>query len=312
MGSPLDSTFGLWLVSIWLQTLLQGCGLLQAWLYFHWYSKDHWAIRAMVASLVVVETFQIIVYFQVTYLYFIDDFGSVPGLFIIHWQDSIQLFAMYLSAFIVQMYFAYCIYAFLEKKKKLIPIIIVVLALTGIGSGLAQTLITIRMQSFEQLDSTKAITTLQAACALVCDITITSSLVCNLGKHKGRVKSTDSMLHTLMVHAINRGMLTAICAALNMILFLALPGTFYFFIGLTLSSKLYMNSALATLNSRQHVVKKAHMSDPDWTQNAIPMETLSIGRSTNVNEDGRLQIIVNNETRTDSDYKRQMFTEGML
>ncbi|KAF8971826.1 hypothetical protein BDZ97DRAFT_1913722 [Flammula alnicola] len=310
MGSPLDSTFGIWLISLWFQALLQGCGMLQAWLYFHWYSKDHWGIRAMVASLVVIETFQIIVYFQVTYIYLIDNFGNVPGLLTIHWQDSIQLFAMFLSAFIVQMYFAYCIYAFLEKKKKVIPIIIMVLGLTGIGAGLAQTLITIRMQSFKQLGSTKPITTLQAASSCLCDITITVSLIFNLGKHKGRVKATNSMLNTLMVNAINRGMLNAICAALNMILFLALPGTFYFFIGLTLSSKLYMNGALATLNSRQHIVKKAQMSDPDW--NSIQMGNLSTGRSAAVSEDGRVHIIVNSETRTDSDYKKQTFVEGML
>lgn len=30
--------------------------------------------------------------------------------------------------------------------------------------------------------------------------------------------STDSVLNTLMVNAVNRGMLTAVCAAINMIL----------------------------------------------------------------------------------------------
>lgn len=68
------------------------------------------------------------------------------------------------------------------------------------------------------------------------------------------------MLDNLMVNAINRGMLTAICAMLNLILvslrpsitycyrtvlrfvcyktqFLAVPGTFYFFIGVETSGK---------------------------------------------------------------------------
>ncbi|KAF8961604.1 hypothetical protein BDZ97DRAFT_1191415 [Flammula alnicola] len=195
MSSPLDSTFGFWLVAIWLQTFLQGCGML-------------------------------------------------------------QLFATYLSAFIVQMYFAFCIYV-LDRKNKIIPGIIAVLALTQIGSGLAQTIITVRLTSFTQLDSTKPVTTLEAASALLCDLMITVSLVRSLRKHKGNVKSTNSLLNNLMINAVNRGMLTAMCAALNLILFIALPGTFYFFIGLEMSGKLYMNSALATLNSRQHVVKKS-------------------------------------------------------
>ena len=63
------------------------------------------------------------------------------------------------------------------------------------------------------------------------------------------------MLDKLMITAINRGVLTALCAAINMILvsrstdilsfnsanipfqFLSIPNTFWFFIGLLLSSK---------------------------------------------------------------------------
>ncbi|KAF8961612.1 hypothetical protein BDZ97DRAFT_1191886 [Flammula alnicola] len=229
MGSPLDSTFGFWLVSTWLQTLLQGCGMLQA----------------MVVTLAVIETFQIVIWFQITYFYFIDGFGNVPGLFLIHWRViPAQLFATYLSAYIVQMYFAYCIYV-LDRKNKIIPGIIAVLALTQIASGLAQTIITLRLTSFTRLDSTKPIIT-QAASALLCDIMITVSLVRSLRKHKGNVKSTNSLLNSLVINAVNRGILTAMCAALNLILFVALPGTFYFFIGLEMSGKLYMNSAMAT------------------------------------------------------------------
>jgi len=66
--------------------------------------------------------------------------------------------------------------------------------------------------------------------------------------------------------------LTSIAAAVNFIAFLALPGTFYFFIGLLVASKLYMNSMLATLNSRQHMSRTAHSSDHDW--NSIPIGPL--------------------------------------
>ncbi|KDR66698.1 hypothetical protein GALMADRAFT_147744 [Galerina marginata CBS 339.88] len=285
MSSPLDSTYGFWLITLFLQILLQGCGFLQAWLYFHWYSKDHGSIKAMVAALVVIETFQVVTVFQVTYVYLIDGFGNAPGLL----QDSAQLCATYLSAFIVQMYFASCIYV-LNKKNKILSSIIVLTAFVAIGSGLAQTIISGRLVSFTQLGSTKPITTLQAAAALICDVVITASLVHTLGKHKGGVRRTNSLLSTLMINAVNRGMLTAVCAALNLILvskspfflfpshiesqFIVVPGTFYFFIGLKMSGKLYMNSALATynrpywfclpnhelfnsLNSRQHIAKKS-------------------------------------------------------
>ncbi|PPQ73079.1 hypothetical protein CVT26_014645 [Gymnopilus dilepis] len=329
MGSPLDSTFGMWLVIVFIQTLLQGCGMLQAWLFFHWYSKDHWAIKAMARirsfnafpNIVnhdnlseiyrLSETFQIVVLFQVTYFYFIDNFGNVPGLLTIHWQDSAQLIGTYLSAFIVQMYFAYCVYT-LEKTNKIAAGIITTLAVVQIGSGIAQVVVTSKLTSFTELDSSKPYTTLEAASACLCDIMITFFLVRSLGKHRGEIRSTNSLLTNLMIFAVNRGVLTAICAALNLILFIAIPNTFYFFIGLDLSGKLYMNSALATLNSRQYIVKKSTTGGTgNWS--AIQMDTLanSVTKTPSTNEDQHVRVLVSKQSEIHQDMK-STFVDGMV
>jgi len=317
MAGILDTSFGFWLISIWLQTLLQGCGLLQAWLYFHWYSNsnDHWGIRVMVISLVVIETFQIVVFFQVTYFYLIDGFGDISGLLVIHWQDSAQLCATYLSAFIVQSYFGFCIYI-LDKKNKIIPIIIAVLALTQIGAGLAQTIIIFRLEKFDQIDATNSATqaslAVQAMATLLCDVVITFSLVRKSGKSMGQIKSTNSILNTLMIYAINRGVLTATCATLNLILLLAFPGTFYFFIGLEMSGKLYMNSVLATLNSRQHIAVISNGNDRSKEWNSIQMEGMNTARQGTYSQDGHVQILISRQSETDSDKRKPNFVDGML
>ncbi|KAF5319615.1 hypothetical protein D9619_008563 [Psilocybe cf. subviscida] len=330
MASPLAPTFGVWLVTIWIQALLQGCGMLQVWLYFHWYKNDSWKIKAMasatsnvlhlsmliriqVVALLVTETFQCIVNFQVTYVYLIDGFGNLPGLFLIHWQDSAQLFAMYLSAFIVQMYFGYCIYT-LDRKNKILAGIIFSLALTQIGAGLAQTISTVGLASFTQLGSTKAITTVEAAAAFLCDIVITVSLVRSLGNRKTGARPTNTLLDTLMINAINRGVLTAACALCNLILFLALPGTFYFFIGLTASGKLYMNSALATLNTRKYVYSKAHGAGSAW--GGFEMGNMQAHSAESGETNGSVRVIVTKESETvtesTSDDKKSTFIDGML
>ncbi|KAF9261291.1 hypothetical protein L218DRAFT_946116 [Marasmius fiardii PR-910] len=54
---------------------------------------------------------------------------------------------------------------------------------------------------------------------------------------KSEIKQTNDMLDTLILYAINRGFLTAACALINLVLFLAIPGKFYFFLGLVCSSK---------------------------------------------------------------------------
>jgi len=251
----LDSTNGIFLVTVFLETMLYGCGLLQTWLYFHWYPKDHWGIKMMVILLVIFETLQITLVFASTYGRLITNFGDVSVVWVITRFDAGQLLSGYLSAFTVQLYFAYTVYI-LSNKQKFVPILIVVLALASIGAGVAQVYITLtRLRSFLHFQDTQASYVTQSAATLACDIAITVSLLVNLGGHKDEYvpDATNSMLNKLMVITINRGVLTALCAAVNMILFFSLPETFWFFLGILLSGKLYMNSALATLNSRRYI-----------------------------------------------------------
>jgi len=272
MANPLDSTQGIWLVSLFVATILYGIGLAQTYLYFHWYGKDHWVLKIIVSWLVVLETLHITFFFCGTYSNLVWNFGNFEALNIITWFDSAQLLAGYLSAFTVQMYFAYCIYI-LRPKYKIVPAFIAALALLQIGAGIAQTILTTELGLFSELDQTKRITTLQAASALVCDISITASLLYTLRSKRGTLESTNSLLHKLMVMAVNRGVITALSAALNMILFLGIPDTFWFFIGLIPSGKLYMNSMLATLNTRRHIRNVAYGDTRGWQ--SIPIGALS-------------------------------------
>ncbi|KAJ3885916.1 hypothetical protein GG344DRAFT_82216 [Lentinula edodes] len=274
MPSPLAPTYGIWLASMFLATILYGMGLLQAWLYFHWYSKDHLGVKLTVLASILFETFQITTFFAATYDTLIHDFGNVPALFIITWMDSAQLIAGYMSAFTVQIYFGYCLYL-LNKKQVFVTGLIMALALTQIGTGIAQTVRTTMIGSFLEINNTKQITSLQSASALAslaCDVAITTALYMTLRSKRTQVKATNTVLQTLMINAVNRGVLTAVAAAINLILFLALPGTFYFFLGLMTSSKLYMNSMLATLNTRQHITQAMNNTERPW--HSIQMQGL--------------------------------------
>ncbi|KAJ7476998.1 hypothetical protein B0H11DRAFT_2031557 [Mycena galericulata] len=263
MHSPLDSSLGIMLVSLFLATILYGIGLTQTFLYFQWYPKDPHGVKAIVICLVAVETLHITFFFYETYALLIDDFGNFAALEYISWSDPVQLLGGYLSAFIVQMYFAYCIYA-LTPKYKIMPIVIVVLALMQIGGGIAGIIRTMELGRLTLLYRTKKMNIVQATSALLCDMAITVCLCYTLNSKRTTIKSTNSLLNRLMIMAVNRGTLTALSAALNIILFLAIPDTLWFFLGLVLSGKLYMNSLLATLNTRQHVRESAEQESLGW------------------------------------------------
>ncbi|KAF5366105.1 hypothetical protein D9757_012693 [Collybiopsis confluens] len=83
----------------------------------------------------------------------------------------------------------------------------VILALLQIAAGITQT-----------VKITKAITSLEAAASVACDIVITLALFIKLRSHHSTIKSTNTVLQKLSLYAINRGILTAVSATLNLIL----------------------------------------------------------------------------------------------
>ncbi|KAJ6544331.1 hypothetical protein B0H19DRAFT_299808 [Mycena capillaripes] len=298
MSTPLDSTYGVWLVSLFLETLLYGMGLLQTWIYFSGRPADAGSIKWTVLVVLALETIQVIFFFRSSYFRFVERFGEIQ-IFLI-WADSLQLIAAYLSAFIVQLYFASRILKLTKGRGKFslsaIGIYaILLLAVVQIRTlhylsikfprrvhklavaGVAQTIRSYQLRSYLKLGETKAITTLQAAASLACDLLITIYLCLFLKSQKGEMIKTNSMVDMLIYDAINRGTLTALSSGVTMVLFLALPDTFWFFLGLAPSSKFYMNSMLATLNTRQRIQDKMASNDKGWnmvaTGNNIPKKT---------------------------------------
>ncbi|KAJ7725040.1 hypothetical protein B0H16DRAFT_1736337 [Mycena metata] len=210
---------------------------------------------------------------ETIYFRFVQRFGILQGDLV--WSDSVQLFANYLSAFEVQIFFATRVYLLTKKqtevKGSLIGIFLVgLLAVLQLAAGTAQTVITYNLRSFSELDQTTAITTLQTAASLLCDVSITAHLCFYLDRNKTGLPTTERLLNGLMINAVNRGVLTATTSILTMCLFLAYPHSFWFFLSIAPNSKLYMNSLLATLNMRGHIWRKAHPENREW-------ETINLG-----------------------------------
>ncbi|KAJ7499871.1 hypothetical protein FB451DRAFT_1549370 [Mycena latifolia] len=270
------STYGPWLVSLVLETFLFGVGCLQTSLYFKWYPKDKLTLKVFVLLVLFFETTQITFFYRSSHFRFVDKFGEPQNDLV--WSDSLQLLANYLSQFTVQIYFASRIFRLRGERVKLYKpsafgiYIVILLAFIQISAGIAQTIWTYRLRSYLMLDKTKAITTLQTVASFACDLGITVYLCVFLRRNKNGMPRTESMMNSLMINAIHRGMLTALCSALTTALFIAFPDTFWFFLPLAPSSKLYMNSMLATLNMRQHFRRKYTTNNRDL--NTVPMESM--------------------------------------
>ncbi|KAJ7071722.1 hypothetical protein B0H15DRAFT_88247 [Mycena belliarum] len=242
----ISSTYSPWFISLVIESILYGVGVFQASLYFRWYPKDKRHIKVFVCLVVFSETIQIVFFVRSSHFRFVERFG-IPQNDLV-WSDSLQLLANYISQFIVQIYFASRIFRLNRERSKLLRTsslgiyIIIFLAVIQICAGIAQTIWTYQIRSYLKLDKTKAVTTLQTVASLACDIGITVYLCVFLKRHKNGLPRTESMMNSLMINAVHRGMLTVLTSAFTTALFLAYPNTFWFFLPLAPSSKLYMNS----------------------------------------------------------------------
>ncbi|KAJ7205206.1 hypothetical protein GGX14DRAFT_645047 [Mycena pura] len=291
----LPSTVGIWLVTAFVEAILQGMGMLQGFLYFTWYHKDPWSVKATVALLLAIECVQMGASIGVVYEWFITGFGDLANLDVIHWQDLLQLSSLYLSMFVTQVHFARSIYQ-LDRKHIFLPSLILVLSLLAIGGGIAEVIAVIKVRRYSRLSATNSTYLLQTAAALAADILITFGLCWQLRKRRSEFQSTNKILNFLILTAINRSVFTMFFAILNMILFLTRPGTFAFMIALFVSDKLYMNSLLAMLNTRQFAIQAGGVGVAEQ----IAMPNFSSTSSHRNKQPGAVYIQTTREVRNDA------------
>ncbi|KAJ6550119.1 hypothetical protein B0H19DRAFT_1264982 [Mycena capillaripes] len=292
----LHPTVGIWLISVLLEALLHGMGLLQCFLYFVWYHKDPWSFKVAVLLMVALESVQMGASFGNVYHWFITGFGNFDALRFIWWSDMLQLTALYLSMFVAQAHFARCIYH-LHKQNVILPAVISLLALVAL-LGLAKSfnaydsdnMLIWALPNILDQSNSQVTTNLQAASALTADALITFGLCWRLNQTRGGIQSTNKILNFLIMTAVNRGLFTMVFAALNIILFFSRPETFDFMLPLFIGEKFYMNSMLAMLNTREYAVHAAQTSgvtrlslpvyeaNPNSTKTAVSVSTSQVTR----------------------------------
>ncbi|KAF7324036.1 Carboxylic ester hydrolase [Mycena kentingensis (nom. inval.)] len=265
---PLEATYGAWLVALVLESVLYGIGVVQTYLYFHWWDAetDGWSVRGPVLLVLFFETVQIVFFTASTYKRFVVHFGVVDTELI--WLDSVQLLANYLTAFAVQLYFASRIWRLARKASSLFSVsrwgiyLVVFLAFTQMAAGAVQTGWTSVLGSFLELERTKA------CLFFVTYSQPTDRRAGNDDASNGRLPRngmprTQKLLRAVMLNAISRGMLTSLTSFGTMVLFVTYPRTFWFF--LTLAPE-YVHEQHArntySLNMRTYHGRKLDGSEP--------------------------------------------------
>lgn len=102
--------------------------------------------------------------------------------------------------------------------------------------------------------------------AVLSDVLIAVSLCVLLHGNRTGFKSTNTLITSLIVYAINRCLLTSVVAVIEVVVFAISPTSLWFVAIDFVVGKLYANSLLATLNQRNSLRGKGLETDASSTQ----------------------------------------------
>ncbi|KAJ8588995.1 hypothetical protein M405DRAFT_933712 [Rhizopogon salebrosus TDB-379] len=268
--------YGAMLIGGLLAFGLSGCVNMQFIVYCRLYSCERWRAKSLVIATWLLDLCHSAFVAVALWDSIIVPYGDMDKLDSIPWSvgPAVQLTAM--ITFIVQSFFAYRIYI-LQKRRLAVVIPIVALAFVRLVAASVSMGEMIRLRSyaaFVQHPFTSSIFTLGLALSAVVDVMITSFLCYFLRKSRTTVTSTMRIIDTLTLWTIRNGSITCAAAIATLVCWSVMPQN-RIFLGLHfVIAKLYANSLLATLNSRNHIRngRQSHSANDDPFPVVFPEE----------------------------------------
>ncbi|KLO15927.1 hypothetical protein SCHPADRAFT_242920 [Schizopora paradoxa] len=248
----LDNTMGVLYLSAVLSMALWGAAGVQMYYYFNTYPKDHWWMKTLVSLVYASDTVSQALMIQVAYVYLITNYAN--PLFLAKLVSTL-LPIMLMTAVLslgVQSFFIMRIWR-LSKKNIWVTGFVLACTLAQFFSNVVFYGVAHGYTEFAQLvpktNFMHVINSLMAAS----DAIIAIVLSFYLHTSRSGFKRTDTIINRLIMFTVNTGVLTGICAVLTLITNIAFPNTFIYMIFYIIVARVYTNSLLATLNSRDSV-----------------------------------------------------------
>ncbi|KAJ6594761.1 hypothetical protein B0H19DRAFT_1096631 [Mycena capillaripes] len=256
-GVNLGTTYGAYLIGAIGAAILYGIIVLQVFFYFDRYPKDKFSMKALVVTLLLLDTMTLITETHGLYHYLIVNFGNLELLGVQVWSVQVEALIAYTIMLITQGFFISRIWE-LSGRQWVLPAILIVLTLGAFGTAMA---IVIKVFLFKFWSSSllpymRALVAANKALETAVDALITAALCYYLNRGRaseGGFKQTNTMIKRLMIFAINRGAITTFLQLCYLIAFEAKADSMAWVAIHVAISKVYTNSVLATLNSRNAI-----------------------------------------------------------
>ncbi|KAK0430846.1 hypothetical protein EV421DRAFT_2090548 [Armillaria borealis] len=223
--------------------LLLGMIFVQYYMYFIKYQRrDKLWIRIFVYALLLVNVGGTVLYMVDMYMALILNFGNAARS---TWHSALTA----IMAGAVQLFFAWRVKVLTSSWISASSVCFT--ALLAVAGGIATAAEANAQQAVTDFQTFKITVIIWLVSSCVCDFLITGALVWYLYRgHKTGFEQSDELMDRIIRLTVQTGLITSICAMLDLITFLAIasPNVHIIFTGML--GKLYTNALMSSLNAR--------------------------------------------------------------
>ncbi|KDR82573.1 hypothetical protein GALMADRAFT_237962 [Galerina marginata CBS 339.88] len=305
---PAEIAHGPILIGFTFNAILLGVMMTQVYIYYTSFKRDKIWIKIFVAVLFFFDILNTAC--DVAYIYeaLIIHFGDTAYLNVVTWLFDTDPAITGVIVSSVQTFFAWRIY--LLTKNWILPLVIVTTAISGGVTAILTPVEVAKAPFFVYLIRSKVTIIIWLSSEVLGDILITAILVTYLTRRKTGFERSDMLIDKIIRITIQTGLVTAIVATINLLVYLLNPTGLHLLFNFPLA-KLYSNSLMSTLNSRGIWMtgRSGLSTGKDAEENTISMNNMNANRAPvppnmkasdmiNLNGIKRAEVYVNVESET--------------
>lgn len=271
-----EDTLGSAFVGFAASCLFFGVFLIQTWTYYERYPNDRPLYKFLVGYVLILQVTDQVFIGHGTYYYCISRYGQAirvitePAI----WSLVAQVMLGAVVGAIVKICFALRVWRF-SGNNRFVTATLLILVFVSFGFAVGYSVQGFLLPSIDQLPSLKTSASLALGTGALTDILTAASLCFYLRRYRTGVnKKSDSLVNSLMIYAVNSGIITSMASLSTLVTYDLMSNNFIFMGIYFVLSKFYAVSLMATLNTRRTVSGRG----TDHEKGTVGDSTFMIGR----------------------------------
>lgn len=253
-------------VGLCVSLILFGVGLAQVYNYSLSCRSDAFLTKLIVVIILIVDALHTAFSIVMVYHYTITDFGNILAVNAINWSATAGALSTNILGVCVRIFYLWRIWLLSERNVLLVASLFT-LYIVHIGFGFGSAISCVLHATWTEYQNnhiTFLINVIALSLGCASDIVTAAILIYFFWNARTEFEGSHRIINVLMAYALNTGALTSMTSLLMIFTYVFLKNNLLFAGVFMVLGRLYANSVLGTLNTRQ--ILRAHRSAPQTLQ----------------------------------------------